>query len=170
MKTQTIRKTPLYKPAVYSKLLGRADISLAVLLQNDVTVSDRSIVVSEHLSTHFGLHFDGIAVFLGVPEKLWDAFQSINWQAYEVNSDEMQLRLLFDVDVEKHVSFTATYGTLSNVVQEAQRLSFVIPCAYPNCSKLAGSSILHIAEMNEHDERTTAPTIPITKITYSQGE
>ena len=164
-----VRKTPLYKPAVYAKLLGRSDISLALLLQNDVVMSDKSICASEHLASHFGLVFDGINVFIGVPYKLWEAFSTIDWQAYDIDEEACSLRLLFNVDVERVECFKTNYGKISDTKQDVDRLSFVLPCSFSYTRKFAKSAILHICEMDEHNERTSEPPIAVTKVNFKQG-
>lgn len=168
MKIQ-IRKTPLYKPAVYAKLLGRSDVSLALLLQNDVEMSTHDMSCSIHLSTHFGVLFDGINAFIGVPNKLWEAFSTIDWQAFELNSDELQLQLYFDVDVERVEEFRASFGTTSDVIQSVDRLSYTFPIAPIHVKKLKSSAFLHLCEMDEHHERTPTPPISVTKINFKQG-
>ncbi|CCO46832.1 conserved hypothetical protein [Vibrio nigripulchritudo SOn1] len=166
MKTR-VRKTPLYKPAVYAKLLNRADISLAVLLQNDIQMYDKSLVVSQHLSSHFGLAFDGMNVFVGVPHQLWEGFERINWQSFSVDESELYLVLNFDVDVERTITNRTSFGNHSETKAMVDRLALKIPYTPVFDEQLSNCSFVHICEMSNANERTTTPSIPITKIAYT---
>ncbi len=164
-----VRKTALYKPAVYAKLLNRADISLAVLLQNDIEMSDKSLVLSQHLSSHFGLIIDGMNVYVGVPTKLWEGFERINWQSFSIDTDELYLVLYFDIDVERESMTRTSFGNHSTTKATVDRLTLKFPCSPLSINQLSNCSFVHICEMDEKNEKTTTPSIPITKIAYSKG-
>ncbi len=161
----TVRKRSLYKPAVFAKLLNRADVSLFTELQKDVVLQKNSLELSHFFSSHIGFSLDGMNVHLGIPKLLWSAFKRFNWQTYDINYDFGRLILYYDVEVERVKTMHRSYGEVSRSEINADRLKLIIPCHPVYLSKLKKTSILHICCMNDEQERDEAePPVSITKV------
>lgn len=145
--SKQVRKAPLHKPAVYAKLLGRPDVSLFAEFEKDVVLQKNQLVFSHNFASHFGIQADGINVYIGVPEKLWEAFKRINFQNYSLDSDSAQLQLHYDVEVESKIEHTRSYGVDVETVMKAERLSLVFPCHPLIFAQVERTNICHVCCM-----------------------
>ena len=162
---ENIRKSSLYKPAVYAKLLNRPDVSLFTEFQHDIVLQKNALLMSNYFASHIGLVIDGINAYLGVPKTLWGAFGRINWQSFSVLEDLSELHLYFDVEVEKQRVLKRSYGNESTSSMEVDRLKLIVPLHPCHADEMSRSSILHICCINDSLERDESiPPISITKI------
>lgn len=164
----TVRKTPLYKPAVYAKLLNRPDISLFLTFQNDIEMHEMSMSLSEHLTCHIGCHVENLNAYIGIPTNLWRAFRRINWQSFELDSERNALVLHFHVDIEHVESAELSYGQIENKSLAVHSLNVRLPIHLVLLAKLSQCTILHLCSMDEHCEKSndSSDQITITKVMY----
>ncbi|WP_347361406.1 hypothetical protein [Vibrio vulnificus] len=161
----TVSQSALYKPSVLAKLLNRPDVSLFTEFQSDVSLEEKTLVLSHYFSSHIGLIVDGINCYVGIPSVIWPAIKRFNWQSYDVDTDFGRLYLNYDVEVEKIIVVPRSYGNETKKHITAERLRFALPAHPVLIKQVRSTSILHICSMTSEQTRNEAiPPISITKV------